>query len=78
MRDSSTDRVFYGQVEHIPVEEPNEEDQAEGQVIVEFVDSLSEGIETETTNAKMVVRRKMTTDQFLPGGQPTQHQAPRL
>nr|XP_023891793.1 uncharacterized protein LOC112003810 [Quercus suber] len=29
VRDDSADRVFYGQAKHIPVEEPNEEDQVE-------------------------------------------------
>ena len=43
VKDSLTDRVFHNQAEHIPIEEPDEEVQVEGRVVVESVNSSSEG-----------------------------------
>ena len=71
MRDDSTDTIFHSRAEHIPVEEPKEGARAVEQVEVESVDSFSEGIEPKDFNTEMVVRRKMTIDQFLPSGRQT-------
>ena len=71
VRDDSTDTIFHSRAEHIPVEEPKEGARAVEQVEVESVDSFSEGTEPKDFNTEMVVRRKMTIDQFLPSGRQT-------
>lgn len=71
VKDGSIDRVFHSQVEHILVEEPVASGQVEGPVVAELVNSSSKGIEPEDLASEMVVKRKMTVDRFLPGGQLT-------
>lgn len=71
MRNGSTNTVFYGRAEHILVEELEEGARAVEQVEVELVDSSSEGTKPMDSDIEMVVKRKMTADRFLPGGQQT-------
>ena len=68
MRDDSADMVFHSRAEHIPVEEPEVGARAVEQVEVESVDFSSEGTEPKDFDTEMVVKRKMTVDQFLPSG----------
>lgn len=60
--------MFHDRAKHIPIEEPNEEVQVKGQVVVEFVDSSVEGTVTEDLDVEMIVRRTMIADRFLLGG----------
>lgn len=69
VRDGSVDIVFHSRAKHILVEEPYEEAQAAGQVVVVLVDSSE--ADTEDPNEEMVVRQNMTADRFFPGGRPT-------
>nr|POE82861.1 hypothetical protein CFP56_28266 [Quercus suber] len=54
--------------------EPTEEVQAEWYMVVEAIDSLSQGTEVEDPEADMVVRRTMTANLFLPHRWPTTQQ----
>ena len=74
VKDSLIDRVFQNQAEHIPIEEPNEEVQVEGRVVVESVNSSLEGTVVEDSEIEMVVRRTMIADRVLPGERPTPQQ----
>ena len=56
VRDGSANRVFHGKAKHILVEKP-----AAKEVVAEEPDF-------EESNSKMVVRRRMTVDRFIPGG----------
>ena len=71
MRDDLSNTVFHSCAEHIPIEKPEEEVQAEGQVGVESVDFSSKGTKPEDSDTKMVVRQTMTADRFLPSGRQT-------
>ena len=53
MRDGSADRVFYGRVEHILVEE------------LAVAIPLVKELDFEESTSDMVVRRKMTANRFL-------------
>ena len=57
VRDSFADKVFHGRAEHIPIEEPVAEE------------PVAEELDFEESNFEMVVRRKMTTDNFILRGQ---------
>ena len=74
VRDGSDERVFHDRAEHIPIEDPVAVSPIERPIIEEVVDSFLEGTEPEESVAEMVVRRKMTTDRFLPDGRATPQQ----
>lgn len=77
VKDGSIDQAFHDQAEHIPIKELFVTNQAKGETLMELVDSSSEVTETEELVVEMVVRRKMTTDLFLPGRRSaTQQEAP--
>ncbi|KAF3970425.1 hypothetical protein CMV_005883 [Castanea mollissima] len=61
--DGSTNRVFHGRAEHIPVKEPA----ATVPIPIAYPIPVEE-TKPEEFDTKMVVRKKMTTDHFLPKG----------
>lgn len=73
VRDKFADTIFHSQAEHTLVEQPPVIQVAE-QAEAESVDSS--GAKAEDPSDTMVVRRTITTDHFLPSGQPAIQQVP--